>query len=277
MTRETKIGLLVGLAFIIVVAILLTDHTSSTTSPRSAVLPEAANTLREAVAAPPGEAPPISGPRSPIPTRAQIAPPEPEKAPIRINPPAALPPLSPVAGKTDDLLARHPEDFVVVPAGPKAPGARPAGVPIAPPKIYVAESGDSISRIASKAMGSSSKANQDALVKANPSLQGEGAVVYAGRSYVIPSPGAAQQAAETPRAPVPAPPAYTPPAPAPGTVMYTVRENDNLWRIAARELGDGNLWMQIRDLNRDVLRGGETVRAQMRIRLPKGAATASLN
>ena len=35
MTRETKIGLLVGLAFIIVIGILLSDHIGSTTEPRT--------------------------------------------------------------------------------------------------------------------------------------------------------------------------------------------------------------------------------------------------
>jgi uncharacterized protein YneF (UPF0154 family) len=33
MTRETKIGLLVGLAFIIVIGILLSDHLTSSTEP----------------------------------------------------------------------------------------------------------------------------------------------------------------------------------------------------------------------------------------------------
>src|SRR5665213_2230663 len=33
MTRETKIGLLVGLAFIIVIGILLSDHINTTTDP----------------------------------------------------------------------------------------------------------------------------------------------------------------------------------------------------------------------------------------------------
>ena len=38
MTRETKIGLLVGLAFIIVIGILLSDHFTSTTQPHQAAL-----------------------------------------------------------------------------------------------------------------------------------------------------------------------------------------------------------------------------------------------
>ena len=38
MTRETKIGLLVGLAFIIVVGILLSDHLTSATEDQRATL-----------------------------------------------------------------------------------------------------------------------------------------------------------------------------------------------------------------------------------------------
>src|SRR5438477_143419 len=38
MTRETKIGLLVGLAFIIVIGILLSDHLTSTNEPQQAQL-----------------------------------------------------------------------------------------------------------------------------------------------------------------------------------------------------------------------------------------------
>ena len=37
MTRETKIGLLVGLAFIIVIGILLSDHLTSSTEPPKTV------------------------------------------------------------------------------------------------------------------------------------------------------------------------------------------------------------------------------------------------
>lgn len=52
MTRETKIGLLVGLAFIIVVGILLSEHLTTTTERPSAPLAEAGVGVREAVAVP---------------------------------------------------------------------------------------------------------------------------------------------------------------------------------------------------------------------------------
>ena len=52
MTRETKIGLLVGLAFIIVIGILLSDHMASTTEPTQAALDNAAATSRTAIVVP---------------------------------------------------------------------------------------------------------------------------------------------------------------------------------------------------------------------------------
>src|SRR4029434_246271 len=61
MTRETKIGLLVGLAFIIVIGILLSDHMTSTTQPPQAALAESASNVRESVTAP---APTNPGPAS---------------------------------------------------------------------------------------------------------------------------------------------------------------------------------------------------------------------
>ena len=33
--------------------------------------------------------------------------------------------------------------------------------------------------------------------------------------------------------------------------MYTVKDNDSLWKIASEQLGSGNRWTEIRDLNAD--------------------------
>src|SRR4051794_32819122 len=95
MTRETKIGLLVGLAFIIVVGILLGEHVSSTNEPAPASVAHAGENVREGVTTPgSGEAKPqqqqapisvagnggsspVDAPRSPVPTRADLANPPP--------------------------------------------------------------------------------------------------------------------------------------------------------------------------------------------------------
>src|SRR4051812_9157714 len=60
MTRETKIGLLVGLAFIIVIGILLSDHLTSANEPPQAPLAQAGRDVRSAVAAPGGANAPVT-------------------------------------------------------------------------------------------------------------------------------------------------------------------------------------------------------------------------
>src|SRR6478672_1341210 len=88
MTRETKIGLLVGLAFIIVIGILLSDHMTSTTDPPKAPLSVAGPNVRESVAAP---------------TSAQGA-----TASATATPPAVAAPAQPVLTQ-QDLVAPPPQ------------------------------------------------------------------------------------------------------------------------------------------------------------------------
>jgi nucleoid-associated protein YgaU len=147
---------------------------------------------------------------------------------------------------------------------------------MAPLREYKAQSGDSLSKWAARFMGSSSKANREAIVRVNPTLQQNPDKIVEGRTYVIP------------------------PAPAPGRrrfsrrpdrtrtrgagprsgrnanrrrnlrnfSWYTVKENENLWKIAAEQLGSGNAWTQIRDLNQDILKGEDQVRSNTRIASP---------
>ena len=72
MTRETKIGLLVGLAFIIVIGILLSDHMTSTTQPPQAMLVDAAPNVRESVVAPAPPQVPTTGTSRPTRRAAQV-------------------------------------------------------------------------------------------------------------------------------------------------------------------------------------------------------------
>ena len=49
-----------------------------------------------------------------------------------------------------------------------------------------------------------------------------------------------------------------------------------LARAGAEQLGSGNAWTQIRDLNPDVLKGGDKLRVDMRLRIPnKPVASAA--
>jgi phage tail protein X len=334
MTRETKIGLLVGLAFIIVIGILLSDHMSSTTEPVQASVGGAGNNVRDGVTTPGGDGSTSVVPRSPVTTRTDLQPTPPVRvmvgpggagqAPIAIRQSGGsqtdpqpmpemvglrdLPPvlpgdidpsgrpaprgLNPPARETApldpglrELVLRHPDELA--PVGPNGVRRMPGGSAVpgpAAPRTYTAEAGDSVSRITAKMYGTSTKANRELLIKANPILAAEGNPVIAGKNYVIPNaPGAASSPAPVANARLansstPSVAAAPKPMIAAGESWYVVQDNDNLWRIAEAQLGNGNLWTQIRDTNKDALKGGETVRANMRLRLPaKPVASASAN
>ena len=68
------------------------------------------------------------------------------------------------------------------------------------------------------------------------------------------------------RATLPAPVVQNPPATA--GYMYTVKESDSLWRIAREQLGDAGAVASIKELNKEVLAGGDQVRPNMKLRLP---------
>ena len=128
-------------------------------------------------------------------------------------------------------------------------------------------------------MGGNTKANRDAIVKANPSLHDDPNKIIVGRTYLIPS------SASTPvAAAANAKPAVTDTAAARNSAAinaqpqfwYTVKENDSLWSIAADQLGNGSAYTAIKELNADVLKGSDTVVANMRLRLPaKPVASAA--
>ena len=346
MTRETKIGLLVGLAFIIVIGILLSDHMTSTTDPPKAPLSVAGGNVRESVTTPaaPGAsgaivggagAPAVVAPTQSVltgadltnsqrpPVQIQVGPGAPQQAqsPVVVQQgPAAQPPVqvapapsptaqrivgespvviappqpqsqSPLSHPLQQLASRHGEEIVPV-GSASGNAAKPQPVPMAPVREYKAQTGDSLSKIASRFMGSASKANQEAIVRLNPSLIQNPNKIVEGRTYVLPpAPAAADGAAAA--NPVPAAPAPTPAAPSTDTAAarrtepaaaaagdaftwYTVKDNENLWKIAAEQLGSGNAWTQIRDLNPDVLKGEDKLRVNMRIRIPnKPVASAA--
>ena len=333
MTRETKIGLLVGLAFIIVIGILLSDHMTSTTEPPKAPLYSAGENVRQGVVTPAsqggeaarsvaaaavGSGPAQVTPGQPVYTREELAAqqqqlqqrppvqtiqvgPGPQtqspvtQQPIQITqgpvhnatqppPPNVVTPTAPApdapvsigpAGRQsasahplERAAARHGEELVM-PGGGTFP-AQQAGVPMTALREYKAQPGDSLSKIAARFMGSAGKASRDAIVRANPSLQQNPDRIIEGRTYLIPPPlqpvDASQQQANAPQAP--ATDQTQASATEQGFTWYTVRENDNLWKIASEQCGTGNAWAELKELNKDILRNGETVRPNMRIRIP---------
>lgn len=76
--------------------------------------------------------------------------------------------------------------------------------------------------------------------------------------------------AKAPTAPAqPAKPA--PKAPAQTAATYTVGGSDTLWGIARKQLGDGNRWKEIYELNKDVIQNPNVIVPGMKLKMPVGA------
>lgn len=356
MTRETKIGLLVGLAFILIIGILLSEHVTRSMEPPQATLVQAADTVRQGVQTPGitrAPQPPITtvrapgevAPQMPVPTQQELTRPvtPPIEQIIQVVPAEATPtaagsgpssiatgpqPTSPMAGANLPVVVGSGEppvtmipqptptpptagtpapdpatpwgDFarvaeqagapVIVIGAPERPAAAAAANPVvasdtrkpavesAPPapngvREYVVEPGDNLHRVAVKTMGASTKANRDAIVRLNPSLQQNPNVLVVGQRYLVPAiPGLspAKPAAGSTASAKPATPAAAKPA---ETVLYEVKAGDSLWKIAVEQTGSPNGMKLIKQLNADVLRGGDSVQTGMKLRIPRGGDT----
>jgi nucleoid-associated protein YgaU len=334
MTRETKIGLLVGLAFIIVIGILLTDHLSSSTEGLPAPLPTVGSNVRSTILSPGSSQAPITAvvqapqvqPVAPVPTQrelqaptpasevvkvggpsiqtqsqpavsspnaiaaapvAYVSSPEPSRQPPQVEPQQQAAPQPPIrvtqtpqvemqsygADAPDSAIARIAAQHgveVVSMNNSKGTAQNGAGGGM---KEYTAEPGDSLSKIAQKFLGSGGKAARDSIVKANPSLQDNPDLIVAGRTYKIPAAIAsapAQQPQPQSREIVSVPPAQPAGARTASSAenWYTVQPGDTLWKIATEQLGTPSAVNAIKELNKETLRGGDTITANMKLRLP---------
>jgi len=259
MTRETKIGLLVGLAFIIVIGILLSDHFASSMQPPTASLIATDQNLLQGTVTP--GAPRSGGGNLPIdnvrPDRLVLFPGNPRngaEADIRIGPGAP-------AGRGNITAdPRAGQDNSIPPRADDTPPAP------APTREYTAEPGDTLSKIAGRLLGKNTKPNRDAIIKANPSLQRNPDKIVSGEVYLIP-------VKSTEITPPPSTandahvllPATRPASP---QVAYTTKKGDTLWRIALEQVGNPNALAQIRELNKDILKSGDTIQPNVKLRLP---------
>jgi LysM repeat protein len=291
MTRETKISLLVGLAFIIVIGILLSDHFRATQELPPAVLSQVGSTARRATDGPEAANPGISfvspsdaTPKEAVPTHDEL-----------ITPPSPVIPSSTYGNRpannqsadNNSNTGAAPQDHGIdAPANPLNEVAQRNGEPIEPanvdgsargddsmtpqpapavaaPQQYKAEDGDTVSRMAAKFMGENSRDNRQAIIDANPSLQEDPDRVIVGKSYVIPALGGNASASNA------VVPNNSNPS-ASGAYFYTVREGDSLWQIANDQLDDPSAVDAIKDLNTSILKGDQhdVVIPGMKLRLP---------
>lgn len=339
MTRETKIGLLVGLAFIIVIGILLSDHLTGSTEPPAAVLSSAAGTVRGAVASPGVATAPYTAvaqpsvgsvsPQQQVPTGADLKPPvqivaigpgnggpanginnghgqaasdprvtigpaqtngaiaaEPAAAPQTATGDAGVASAAPASSTTPDAAAApasappSDQDLATVAASHGEPLVGGNGKALSSARgtsggQYVALSGDTLSKMAARFLGGNTKANRDAIIRANPELKDNPDKIIVGKGYRIPTGVATDAVAATPTDEGTTPAGADAPAPAAetklaGESVYTVQANDSLWRIASQQLGSPAAIDSIKELNQDVLKGEnhDVVYVGMKLKLP---------
>ena len=275
MTRETKIGLLVALIFVIVIGILFSDYHRGSQEPTVAVLHDAGATARQAVNSPGSSVP--AGQTGVVPEK--VIPGGEVQTPKDIEPGPGPIVVGDGAGNTgqagiglNDPLAKEAakQGQEIVPVDPNQGSAKQTGD--ISENTYKAQAGDSVSRMAARLMGGNTAKNRKALIAANPSLQQDANKVVVGQEYVIP--GRRVSTADAAPAGGRMEPVR---AGSPGTAaptngglqwVYTVKSGDTLWAIATHQLGNASQMDSIVKLNQDVLHGDTTLQPGMKLRLP---------
>lgn len=138
------------------------------------------------------------------------------------------------------------------------------------PQFYTVISGDNLAKIAQKLYGytvGNKLATIDTLFAANSTVLTSRDKVPAGIKLRIPIvKGVPTQALKN--NPAPGSSAKKTGNRVEGTVIYAVKDGDSLWKIAAKRLGDGTRCKEIMKLNQATLLGSIDLKAGMRLKLP---------
>ena len=284
MSRESKIGLLVATAFILIVGLLLSDHVTVASRQPPAPLTATADGVVSGLTTPgngglslpePAPAEPFVYAPAPVAEPGQIdvrighapQPSEPQPTPSmhaepiwdNPKPTVAEPTVAEPTIETVAVEQGEPVEAVEVvkPAAPEPQVAVAVVTPDRPIGVVevVAKPGDTLGHLAARAFGRSTSDNNAKIVALNPSLADDPNLIVAGRTYRLPA--EAKDAAAV-QVPVERNPAAT---------AYTVRAGDNLWQIAAKQLGDGNRHREIVKLN-PALSDPNALRVGMTLKLP---------
>ncbi len=287
MTRDAKIGLLLGLAFIFVIAFIVNGLPSLRGS-----RDKDSNELTAGMVIPNREA--IGSREREVldrTTRAEtpgwnVTNSLMEDQGIRFTTPLPYGPVADSSRSPTNLQER-------VAIGPSAPAVVEDKIPVvvrgpervkpAFPKVYVVEDGDNLSTIALKFYGpeeGNKRANIAKLFQANSKVLSTPDEIKAGQTLTIPAlssltveqersgGGLASSLFEKVRSigrehlPLKKPEA------AARVKSYTVRDGDSLWRIAEAELGDGSRYKEIVTLNKDVLSDEDSLTVGMTLKIP---------
>ncbi len=299
MTSDAKIGLLLGLVFIFVIAFIINglpglhqkdDSNKLTTNMvglESNPSGIGANERKVQMVLEQPAAGAVGGVQSP-----EVTPAAAESEQYGLSP--AQPTPGSVGVAPAEMTPAVSIDLTVSAPAQDAPAvnAQPTAAP-EPAKVYVVQSGDSISGIAKKVYGvkeGMKQKNIEAIFAANrktlasidslqvgqkltiPLLPGSTAApatpaeVLTDKNFTKVESTAGQHSTANTSKPASAPKTEKPAAKA-GSV-YVVKEGDSLWKIAATQLGDGNRYKDIVKLNSDVLSSEDDIAVGMQLKMP---------
>ena len=142
----------------------------------------------------------------------------------------------------------------------------PKPEPVPKPRTYTVAPGDTLGQIAQDQLGG--VRHLKALQAANPTVRAESMSV----GTVLVLPAVEKGAPARPDAVADAPERKPTPAATPTGRSYTVQPGDSYWRIAARELGDGNRHGELAALNPGV---GSVLQVGAVLRLPTGTKAST--
>jgi len=286
MTSDAKIGLLLGLVFIFVIAFVINglpffrDAASNSSELTTNMVSSSDGSLGIGPRTPNVDWGPL--PRDEQPVTAARAP-EQQQASHEVRTVIAIPediarPSAPAVADAAEDESAGKSPVAEEPAEAAAPEpARPQPAKKAVAQVYVVADGDNLASIAKKFYGEergNKMENIERIFKANRAVMKSIDRLDIGQKLMIPpldseaNDGFFSALFERvngvgSRRPV------TDSRSAEPEKRYVVKEGDNLWRIAATQLGDGSRHEEIYKLNRDILKDKSSLSVGMSLRLPR--------
>ena len=301
MTSEAKIGLLLGLVFIFLIAFIINGipllHKDTNNNKLSNNMVSLENTppglaakerrIRQAFEStePVAQKQPTSQPQaevnnSPAATVLSSTP----SIPVATNPSETTKAVSvqPLAASVEETENKVDSTAASTELGrTSSPQVKPSES--ASQAVYIVTEGDSLGSIAKKVYGSqhgNEKNNTTRIFQANRNVLQSPDEIYIGQKLVIPlladsqpdknkleklsRPTLLEKVKSIGQKNV-----TTDLSRPEGNRSYTVQEGDSLWQIATKQLGDGNRYEEIVELNADILESEDNLAVGMSLKLPK--------
>ena len=270
MTSEAKIGLLLGLVVIFIIAFVVNGLPGF----KKGEQPQADELMARPQQNPPG----IGAAQRDVINQGNLPPTNPQGGDVRTTVP-----LGPGAGSGTGT--NQPPTVIQTNTPPNVTAQPPVntGIPpvTTPPvqtaaaKTYTVQSGDSLASIAIKFYGSKEgnrKVNIDKIFAANKKILRSADEIYEGQKLVIPplegtsASSSGSTTTTTSSSTTGSGRTTSGTLSSSGTREYVVADGDSLWKIAASKLGDGSRYDEIVALNN--LKNEDSITVGMRLKLP---------